>query len=448
MSTRIVSSATFQERPWYVHGLNRLLPKGALEKDRLIDLARKRSGLKDFGQGYWEEPLDVLLRAMREEARLHPLGRFMMREQLVGRLMVRLQAEAWFRKHPEILEQELLPVWLIAGLQRTGTTKLQRLLDADPANRSLYSWESMYPVPLNSDWQKREKRIPQTRTAERAMRFLAPDFFAIHPVEYLQPEEDVLLLDVSFMSTSAEAMMNVPSYAAWLEQADHRPAYEYEARLLKLLQWQRKGERWVLKSPHHLEWLDVLCEVYPRVHIIWPHRPVHECVPSFMSMVAHGRAIFSREVDARAVGRHWLRKNARMLQKALAFREAQHRRFLSGLRTGCVGRTRAPVPGCRAAFFGRTEKKVCRRGTQKRSPSLRPAPIPAGRFWARPLRCGCPNAGLSILFPSNPNPNLWLSEVLTTIPFLPPGKALAICFEPRNGSAGCPIPTDWMEKPP
>jgi len=323
MSTRIVSSATFQERPWYVHGLNRLLPKGALEKDRLIDLARKRSGLKDFGQGYWEEPLDVLLRAMREEARLHPLGRFMMREQLVGRLMVRLQAEAWFRKHPEILEQELLPVWLIAGLQRTGTTKLQRLLDADPANRSLYSWESMYPVPLNSDWQKREKRIPQTRTAERAMRFLAPDFFAIHPVEYLQPEEDVLLLDVSFMSTSAEAMMNVPSYAAWLEQADHRPAYEYEARLLKLLQWQRKGERWVLKSPHHLEWLDVLCEVYPRVHIIWPHRPVHECVPSFMSMVAHGRAIFSREVDARAVGRHWLRKNARMLQKALAFREAQ-----------------------------------------------------------------------------------------------------------------------------
>jgi len=322
MSGRVVSSTTFRRRPWYVHGLNRILPRVSLRKDRLLALARKRSGLRDFGKGYWEEPLDILLRSMREEADLHPLGRFMMREQLVGRLVVRLQAEAWFRKHPEILEQDLLPVWLIAGLQRTGTTKLQRLLDADPDNRSLYSWESMYPAPLRTDWQRRETRIPQTRTAEQAMRFLAPDFFAIHPVEHLQPEEDVLLLDVTFMSTSAEAMMHVPGYAAWLEQADQTPAYAYEAKLLKLLQWQRPGKRWILKSPHHLEWLDVACRVYPQVHIIWPHRPVHECVPSFMSMVAHGRSIFSHGVDAETVGRHWLRKNARMLDRALAFRQA------------------------------------------------------------------------------------------------------------------------------
>ncbi len=322
MSGRVVSSATFRQRPWYVHALNRMLPRVSLDKDRLIALARKRSGLRDFGSGYWEEPLDILLRAVREEADLHPLGRFMMREQLVGRLIVRLQAEAFFKKHPEILEQELLPVWLIAGLQRTGTTKLQRLLGADPDNRSLYSWESMFPAPLHSDWQKREKRIPRTRTAEKAMRFLAPDFFAIHPVEHLQPEEDVLLLDVTFMSTSAEAMMHVPGYAAWLEEADQSPAYEYEARLLKLLQWQRPGKRWILKSPHHLEWLEVVCRVYPQVHVIWPHRPVHQCVPSFMSMVAHGRSIFSQRVDAATVGRHWLRKNARMLERALAFRQA------------------------------------------------------------------------------------------------------------------------------
>ena len=140
-------------------------------------------------------------------------------------------------------------------------------------------------------------------------------------MEHLNPEEDVLLLDVSFMSTSWEAMLHVPSYANWLENADQTPAYQYESNLLKLLQWQRPGKRWVLKSPHHLEWLDVVHETYPELLVIWPHRDVGECIPSFMSMVAHGRAMFSNSVDAENVGRHWLRKNRLMLEKALRFRE-------------------------------------------------------------------------------------------------------------------------------
>ena len=76
----------------------------------------------------------------------------------------------------------------------------------------------------------------------------SPDFFAIHPVEAEAPEEDVLLLDVSFLSTTAEATMHVPSYAAWLEETDQSPAYAYMVKLLKLLQWQRPAKRWVLKT--------------------------------------------------------------------------------------------------------------------------------------------------------------------------------------------------------
>jgi len=323
MSSRIVSSKTFHHRPGHVRMIQTVLglgPKLSLDKDLLIRMARKRTGKNDFGSGYWEEPLEILLRAIEEEAHLNPLGRFMVREQLVSRLEVRLRAEDWFKKHPEILSRELYPVWLIAGLQRTGTTKLQRLLSTDRASRSLFSWESMFPAPLSENWQEKDGRILKTKRAEGAMRFLAPDFFAIHPVEHLEPEEDVLLLDVTFMSTSWEAMLHVPSYAQWLEAADPTPAYAYEAQLLKLLQWQRPGRRWILKSPHHLEWLDVVHRVYPEVQIIWPHRPVEKCIPSFMSMCAHGRSIFGTSVDAEQVGRHWLRKNSLMLEKAIEFR--------------------------------------------------------------------------------------------------------------------------------
>ena len=55
---------------------------------------------------------------------------------------------------------------------------------------------------------------------KRAISYLAPDFMAIHPIDHEQPEEDVLLMDLTFMSQSAEATMDVPSYSRWLEGQD------------------------------------------------------------------------------------------------------------------------------------------------------------------------------------------------------------------------------------
>jgi len=324
---KIVKAEAYNRRPGWVRALNggwrRLYPLGArvrLDRDRLIWEARRRTGLTELGGDFWEEPLDRLLSAIDAEADLHPLGRFITRERLVNLLCVRLRAEAAFRRHPEILEQALYPTLLIAGLQRTGTTKLQRLLGADPDNRLLLSWEALNPAPLSPAADERQVRIRQARRSERALQLLAPGFFAIHPVEHQAPEEDVLLLDVSFLSTTAEATMHVPSYSHWLETVDQTPAYSYLVKLLKLLQWQRPARRWVLKSPHHLEFLPLIETLFPQLHLIWPHRDVAQCVPSFLSMVAHGRAIFSDTVSADRVADHWVRKISYMLEQGMAFR--------------------------------------------------------------------------------------------------------------------------------
>jgi hypothetical protein len=292
-----------------------------LTKDHLIKLARKKTGLHSFGNEFWEEPLDILLDSVNHEAELHPLGRFITRERLTGLLAIRLRAEYWFKKHPEILEQELYPVSLICGLQRTGTTKLHRLLAADPENRVLASWEALNPVPLNDDPDETEKRIRTARISEKALRLMAPGFFSIHPVEYEKPEEDILLLDTTFLSTTPEATMHVPSYAAWLEQTDQTCAYQYAVRLLKLLQYQRPAKRWVLKSPHHMEFLDLAKKHFGRVHFIWTHRNILESMPSFISMVAHSQAIFSNQVSADRVARHWVRKTGYMLSKGIEYRK-------------------------------------------------------------------------------------------------------------------------------
>ena len=70
--------------------------------------AMKATGLSDFGNDYWEKPLEVMLKSIQEEANLHPIGRFITRQRIINLLSVRLRAEEYFKKYPEILEQELL----------------------------------------------------------------------------------------------------------------------------------------------------------------------------------------------------------------------------------------------------------------------------------------------------------------------------------------------------
>jgi len=323
---KVTRSGDFNNRPAWFRMINGAMKPGhavrntRLDKDDLIKAARRMTGLNDFGKDFDEEPLQRMILSINEEARLHPVGFFISRKRIINLLGTRLRAEAWFKKFPEILEQELYPVMIIVGLQRTGTTKLQRLLSADPDNRVIRSWEAINPVPIHTRQKRVDKRIRIAKTSEKALRYMAPGFFAIHPVEHDAPEEDILLLDVTFLSTTPEATMHVPSYATWLETIDQSHAYEYAVKLMKLLQWQKPAERWVLKSPHHMEFLELVDKHMQDVHYIWTHRDLKSCIPSFLSMVSHSRVIFSDEVRLEEVVDHWVRKINYMLSKGLEFR--------------------------------------------------------------------------------------------------------------------------------
>jgi len=326
-SDHVTHSRNFEKQPSWFAVLNNswkatyfLGTKIKLDKDDLIRSARRVTGLHDLGKDFSDEPLEKLLRSVNEEADLHPAGRFITRRRFISLLSIRLRAEYFFQRYPAILEQPLYPAWIIIGLQRTGTTKLQRLLAADPDHRVIPSWEVINPVPLTLDEKARDKRIGIARTSVRALKLMSPGFFAVHPIDIHEPEEDILLLDVSFLSTTPEAMMHVPSYADWLERTNQSAAYAYAVKLLKFLQWKKPAKRWVLKSPHHLEFPDLIEKHFGEVHFLWPHRKIYESVPSFLSMVTYNHMIFSNHVDERKIAEHWVRKTGYMLDKALDYR--------------------------------------------------------------------------------------------------------------------------------
>jgi len=319
------------KRPLLVRAFNRLGSAArrlgletSLDFDDLLAAARKATGLDDFGDDYFREPLRVLLRSLEDEARLHPLGRTIMRGRIVGMLANRLRVEALLKEHPGIEGMEVSRPIVIAGLQRTGTTLLHRLLAADPRARALPAWEALNPAPLRGEGRHgTDRRRRAAKLSEKGLRWLSPQFFAVHPVEADAPEEDVMLLDHCFTSQAPEATLHVPSYAAWLEQQDLVPAYRYLARLMKVLAWPRPGRHWVLKTPHHMEYLAELLEVFPDAVIVQTHRDPHATTGSFCSMVAHGRGIFSDQVEPREVGRHWLRKVKRMIDRSAVVRDSR-----------------------------------------------------------------------------------------------------------------------------
>ncbi len=293
-----------------------------LDEASLVAAARRQSGLHLFGDESFREPLRRLLASLEEEAQLHPLGRLLLRQSLVRALVNRLRLEALCDRHPEIGEQPVREPVFILGLQRTGTTLLHRLLTCEPLLRPLLSWEALNPAPFPGVAMSggRDPRMRLAEIAERGLRYLAPEFFAIHPVEAHAPEEDVLLLDLSFVSPTVDATQCVPRYSAWLRDTDQRPAYRYFRRAIQLLLWQRPG-RWLGKTPHHLESLDALLDVFPDAKIIQTHRDPTRVVASYCSMMAHGRAIFSDRVDPREVGAQLSDRAVRAVTRAMSVRE-------------------------------------------------------------------------------------------------------------------------------
>jgi hypothetical protein len=306
--------------PFLIRAYNRLFSNTQIDPNQLIRSVQKSVGATDFGANDYEDRLKLLCDSMNEEAKLHPFGAFANKERLKGVLKNRLRAIQLFKEQPSILETSLQPPIIIAGLQRTGTTFLQRLLASDSDNRALLSWEALNPIPLKEK-NEEKKRIKQALIGQKALHYMSPVFFSIHPVEFDSPEEEILLNDMTLLSAIPEATLNVPSFSKWVAAQDHRIAYDWMVKMLQVLEWKKASKTWVLKTPQHLEYMDVVTQKFPDSYIINTHRNPKECIPSFCSMVYHSRKIFSKEVDPIAVADHWVNKNISMLKHTMAVRK-------------------------------------------------------------------------------------------------------------------------------
>ncbi|MBI1818548.1 MAG: sulfotransferase [Deltaproteobacteria bacterium] len=299
------------------------LPLVRLDKRSLLDQAARNTGLSDFGDERFREPLRILLDAFEHEAALTMLGRVIARSDAVRTLENRLRMIDTHKRHPEIGERPIERPLFILGLPRTGTTILHELLAQDPATRVPMTWEVMHPwPPPERATYETDLRIAQVEKHFSGVDKLIPGFKSMHPMGAQLPQECAALTQHDFATMIYHTTHNVPSYQRWLEQTDMRPVYTSHRRQLQYLQWRCPAERWVLKSPAHLWALDALLAIYPDARIVQTHRDPLKVIASLASLVKLLRGMSSDRIDPVAIGADWTARLATGLQKTMTVRDS------------------------------------------------------------------------------------------------------------------------------
>ena len=264
--------------------------------EQLLAEARGATGLDDVGDDTFVEPLDILCRALDDEARLHDAGRAATHAFLVRLLAGRLHLVAYANADPGVRDEQIAEPVVVTGAPRSGTTILFGLLSLDPSLRSPLGWELLYPVPPPD----------AVGRAERELRFMAETtgtLDAIHVYGALQPKECLSAMSFDFRSEEFTARYRVPTYDEWLRSADMQPAYDWHRLVLQVLQHRQPTGRWLLKSPVHLHNLDVLIATYPDARVAVTHRDPSAVLASLVSLVATLRRAFSDHVDEADIAR-------------------------------------------------------------------------------------------------------------------------------------------------
>ena len=287
----------------------------------LMAAAVEKTGLEDFGDDSFREGLEILAKALRDEARLNDRGEGFVYGRIGTHLRQRLQIEDWYRRHPEIDGVPIDKPLFGLGLPRTGSTALSFLLAQDPDIRYLRSWESGTPCPPPSTVRGDDPRIPPE------LRVVAGSRHHV-PVDVHGPMECLDLMALDFKSQIFQAFAQIPSYSQWFaDKADFTSTYLYERRVLKLLAWGEPTRPWRLKSPAHVMSLDYLDRIFPDARFVMTHRDPTDVIVSVADVYADIVGGFTDHLDRPYLGKLNVNQWSVGMERTVKFRDggAEHR---------------------------------------------------------------------------------------------------------------------------
>lgn len=286
----------------------------------VLSAARERSGLSDFGATDFIERLQLWVDCINADTPLVTAARYQAWEQMVLYATNRLQLEDLVKKHPEILDITIDRPIMIAGLPRSGTTNLVNMIAADPRLRSAQLWETMAPFPLPGEQPGPIEESPRYKLVQEmwgAYNEVLPHMNAIHEMYPDHVHENIEFQSMDFSSYAIEWRARMPRWSRYYFEHDQTPHYAYEKKMLQALTWLRGPNRWITKSPPHMENLVPLHTIFPDATVVITHRDPVAVIQSALTLLAYWDRLRRTEADLPGLAAHWIWRIEQMLRAAV-----------------------------------------------------------------------------------------------------------------------------------
>jgi hypothetical protein len=277
----------------------------ALTLQPLLEAACRQAGSKGFRDVSF---LPNLHKALEIPTRLDlsPRGLMGVQANFVRFLVNRLRYEADIERHPQILQQDVSDPIVVLGLPRSGTTKLQRFLSADPHVQVTHAYRMFNPAPFPGEVPGDPS--PRIEWAARMMAVVSntqESYRVMHDFKALEADETSFVPLANFDYVMQYITTPDRVYLDWARSQSRLPALTYLKRMLQYLQWQDGGRRdrpWVLKNPGHTGEIAELLEVFPRATFVISQRDLATTMASSMRMMGEILAQSLPRLDLKRLG--------------------------------------------------------------------------------------------------------------------------------------------------
>ncbi len=240
-------------------------------------------------------------------------------------LVNRLRWEADVEKHPEILNEDVSDPIIVLGLPRSGTTKLQRFLSADPNVQATPAWAMFNPAPFPGEVHgDPSPRIAWANSMMAAVTNTGETYRIMHDFNALEADETSFIPLAQF--DNVMQFVTTPDYPhlQWTRSVSRVPSQAYLREMLKYLQWQDGGKRgrvWVLKNPGNTGEVAEMLEVFSNATFVISQRDLFVTMASSMRMGTEILRNTFEPLDPSFVGNYTIDYWAYELKRFLAQRK-------------------------------------------------------------------------------------------------------------------------------
>ena len=260
----------------------------AIDADELITVAKKSTGLNDFGEnidGDWKSRFYALINLINQDAKLNVLGRLLTKQELLRCLRSRLFLTQKIKDYPAITDEKIAEPIIIVGTGRSGTSILLQLMSLDENYHVPYAWKGIYPA---TDIDDADDLLELGECEEELLMDIVPELSVIHESRSALPEECTVFQKPSFSGWSWQYSHDIPSY-----EKDQDAAMQFHKLAMQAIQYGSPQKTWILKEPSYLDMMEVVFKHFPDAWIILNHRDPMKTVPSTLPLIAANRRVRS-----------------------------------------------------------------------------------------------------------------------------------------------------------